>query len=448
MRPSVTSAPDGEAAAELLPQLLDPAVLAEGAGAVHQHRDAVRPSRSARRTPRAPWSRPRTGRAGTGRARAARARRSRRDRRRAAAAADGPRRARAGGERLGGAGELGLRVAGAAARDPRELVAGLGRAELAPPASARRCGAFGARPTRARRGLGDRAADLAQRRPRARRRRGAGSSFLRRNFGTDSRRRCGSDCVRRCSSTCACDRRRVAAALVRFAAARPTSASADRRAASRAAGAPPPRGSRFGPAPAPARGSRRGRRRAVAARRAAAFGPPPDRLGRARAASRLGAPSRPRRARLGAPSAARRRRGRTTAPAALRRARRLAASPARRVVRRHCGTCAGAVACARRAWARRSDGAGLRSFTVDSLPWGDVQRTRRRPPQWAGVFVLAKKPGDDLLSQEDYLQVPSARAVLTAVFGMGTGVSPPPWSPGSNVSSRSNPENSIASTNV
>jgi len=61
---------------------------------------------------------------------------------------------------------------------------------------------------------------------------------------------------------------------------------------------------------------------------------------------------------------------------------------------------------------------------------------------------LAKKPGDDLLSQEDYLQVPSARAVLTAVFGMGTGVSPPPWSPGSNVSSRANPENSIASTNV
>ena len=59
-----------------------------------------------------------------------------------------------------------------------------------------------------------------------------------------------------------------------------------------------------------------------------------------------------------------------------------------------------------------------------------------------------KTLGDDLLSREAYLQVPSARAVLTAVFGMGTGVSPPPWSPGSNVSSRRNHENSIASTNV
>src|SRR5439155_22945229 len=67
---------------------------------------------------------------------------------------------------------------------------------------------------------------------------------------------------------------------------------------------------------------------------------------------------------------------------------------------------------------------------------GEMQRTRRRPPRWAGVLVLAKKPGDDLLSQEDYLQLLSARAVLTAVFGMGTGVSPPPWSPGSIVSSR------------
>src|SRR5437899_4299454 len=62
--------------------------------------------------------------------------------------------------------------------------------------------------------------------------------------------------------------------------------------------------------------------------------------------------------------------------------------------------------------------------------------------------LLRKTLGDDLLSQEDYLQVPSARAVLTAVFGMGTGVSPPPWSPGSNVSSRHDHENSIASTNV
>ena len=91
---------------------------------------------------------------------------------------------------------------------------------------------------------------------------------------------------------------------------------------------------------------------------------------------------------------------------------------------------------------------GLRSFTVRSLPWGtcSVREDARRSGR-ASSFS-AKKPGDDLLSQEDYLQVPSARAVLTAVFGMGTGVSPPPWSPGSNVSSRRNHENSIASTNV
>ena len=40
-----------------------------------------------------------------------------------------------------------------------------------------------------------------------------------------------------------------------------------------------------------------------------------------------------------------------------------------------------------------------------------------------------RKSGDDLLSQGGYPQVPSALAVFTAVFGMGTGVSPPPWPP-------------------
>ena len=39
--------------------------------------------------------------------------------------------------------------------------------------------------------------------------------------------------------------------------------------------------------------------------------------------------------------------------------------------------------------------------------------------------ISSKYPGGDLLSQEVTLQVPSARAGLTAVFGMGTGVSPP-----------------------
>ena len=38
-------------------------------------------------------------------------------------------------------------------------------------------------------------------------------------------------------------------------------------------------------------------------------------------------------------------------------------------------------------------------------------------------------PGGDLLSQEAPPQVPSAQVGLTAVFDMGTGVSPPPWPP-------------------
>ena len=37
--------------------------------------------------------------------------------------------------------------------------------------------------------------------------------------------------------------------------------------------------------------------------------------------------------------------------------------------------------------------------------------------------------GGVLLSQGATPQVPSALAGLTAVFGMGTGVAPPPWSP-------------------
>ena len=40
-----------------------------------------------------------------------------------------------------------------------------------------------------------------------------------------------------------------------------------------------------------------------------------------------------------------------------------------------------------------------------------------------------KNSGDDLLSQGVSPQVPSALAGLTSVFGMGTGVSPPPWPP-------------------
>ena len=42
---------------------------------------------------------------------------------------------------------------------------------------------------------------------------------------------------------------------------------------------------------------------------------------------------------------------------------------------------------------------------------------------------LEEKSGGDLLSQGAAPQVPSARAVFTSVFGMGTGVSPPQLPP-------------------
>ena len=58
-----------------------------------------------------------------------------------------------------------------------------------------------------------------------------------------------------------------------------------------------------------------------------------------------------------------------------------------------------------------------------------------------------ERTGGVLLSQGVYPQVPSARAGLTAVFGMGTGVSPPPWPP-DHLSVSAVSENSIASTNV
>ena len=57
-------------------------------------------------------------------------------------------------------------------------------------------------------------------------------------------------------------------------------------------------------------------------------------------------------------------------------------------------------------------------------------RTRKRPvpPPWHGPSN--NYPGDVLLSQGATPQVPSALVVLTSVFGMGTGVAPPLWSPG------------------
>ena len=57
--------------------------------------------------------------------------------------------------------------------------------------------------------------------------------------------------------------------------------------------------------------------------------------------------------------------------------------------------------------------------------------TDRKMPNTPGVNrgYLISKFGGDLLSQGVYPQVPSALAVLTSVFGMGTGVSLPLWPP-------------------
>jgi hypothetical protein len=43
----------------------------------------------------------------------------------------------------------------------------------------------------------------------------------------------------------------------------------------------------------------------------------------------------------------------------------------------------------------------------------------------ASLTVVMRKPGGDLLSRGGDPQVPSALAVFTSVFGMGTGVTPP-----------------------
>jgi hypothetical protein len=55
-----------------------------------------------------------------------------------------------------------------------------------------------------------------------------------------------------------------------------------------------------------------------------------------------------------------------------------------------------------------------------------AQKTRAT----AVARVSNNYPGDVLLSQGAAPQVPSALVVLTSVFGMGTGVAPPLWSPG------------------
>ena len=65
-------------------------------------------------------------------------------------------------------------------------------------------------------------------------------------------------------------------------------------------------------------------------------------------------------------------------------------------------------------------------------PTPPASRVPSEPP----ALSLTKKeiPGDDLLSHPVARAVPSALAGLTAVFGMGTGVSPPLWSPDTSLS--------------
>ena len=81
---------------------------------------------------------------------------------------------------------------------------------------------------------------------------------------------------------------------------------------------------------------------------------------------------------------------------------------------------------------RHDGGAGARPRCVDPVEGGAAGYlgANAMMPAPRGAGIIQKEPGGDLLSQENDLQVPSARAGLTAVFGMGTGVSPPPWPPG------------------
>ncbi len=58
-------------------------------------------------------------------------------------------------------------------------------------------------------------------------------------------------------------------------------------------------------------------------------------------------------------------------------------------------------------------------------PSGAHVETYARPPK-------DKAPGNDLLSHRVAPAVPSAREGLASLFGMGRGVSPPPWSPEAN----------------
>ena len=76
---------------------------------------------------------------------------------------------------------------------------------------------------------------------------------------------------------------------------------------------------------------------------------------------------------------------------------------------------------------------GVRAFSQGYEQIADfvaniITRMQKTPTASSGG-LSSKNSGSDLLSQEVYLQVPSALAGLTTVFEMGTGVSPPLWPP-------------------
>ena len=67
---------------------------------------------------------------------------------------------------------------------------------------------------------------------------------------------------------------------------------------------------------------------------------------------------------------------------------------------------------------------------------------------WCAAGAALSKSGGDLLSRRVSPQVPSALAVFTSVFGMGTGVSPPQLSPETLFNCQSPRKSSRASTSV
>ncbi len=76
----------------------------------------------------------------------------------------------------------------------------------------------------------------------------------------------------------------------------------------------------------------------------------------------------------------------------------------------------------------------LRFSEPESSTEGDpASADKEKAPTPEGIGAsrgMRKNPGNVLLSHQVTLAVPSALEGLTAVFGMGTGVTPPLWSPG------------------